>query len=428
MPTSISAFFGCLNCFSRKTDEVIIATPISYDGDSEGPEKLSRATNSPERTLQRLEKDSASVKTHAIPQIHKFLTNPALLVVAKGKYEVRESFSFPSLSHDGEVVIRTETVGLNPIDWKSVDYGFCLPDFPWITGREMAGTVERVGSEVTSLKVGQRVWTSKNSSSEHEMFTTTTLLITRPAQIVVRCFQKYVTVPQHTVLPIPSNISLEQASCLGVAGLTAAMSLWHWLQVSGSPTVESKTISDSGYLLIWGGSAVTGQFAIQIATLGGLKVIAVISAKMEGLARQLGAAHTIIRDGKSGDEIVSEIRAIAGDGITRGIDLVGTETASFCLKALSTTQRALFAPLAMLSSKADVPANISVETVEMKQFVLNEASKVYADALNRLIEQGKVVLPEMTVLQGGFEAVLDGLERVKRGDMAGKKMVVRLSL
>lgn len=206
------------------------------------------------------------------------------------------------------------------------------------------------------------------------------------------------------------------------------MSLWHWLQVSGSPTVESKTISDSGYLLIWGGSAVTGQFAIQIAALGGLKVIAVTSTKMEGLARQLGAAHTIIRDGKSGDEIVSEIRAIAGDGITRGIDLVGTETAGFCLKALSTTQRALFAPLAMLSSKADVPANISVETVEMKQFVLNKASRVYADALNRLIEQGKVVLPEITVLQGGFEAILDGLERVKRGDMEGKKMVVRFSL
>lgn len=178
MPTSISAFFGYLNCFSRKTDEVIIATTISCDGDSEGSEKLSRATNSPERTLQRLDNDSPSIKTYELPQSHKFPTNPALLVVAKGKYEVRESFSFPSLSHDGEVVIRTETVGLNPIDWKSVDYGFCLPDFPWITGREMAGTVERVGSEVTSLKVGQRVWTSKYPSTEHRMFTTTTLPIT----------------------------------------------------------------------------------------------------------------------------------------------------------------------------------------------------------------------------------------------------------
>lgn len=226
---------------------------------------------------------------------------------------------------------------------------------------------------------------------------------------------------------IPTNMSFEEAACLGVAGLTAAMSLWHWLEVSGSPTLESQTIPKTGYLLVWGGSTVTGQFAIQIAALEGLKVIAVTSAKTAELARKLGAAHTVIRDGKTGDEIVSEIRTIAGDEITRGIDLVGTETASLCLKALSSSQRVLFAPLAMLSSKTEVPQNISIETVEMKQFVLNKASMVYSEALNRLVEKNQLVLPEMTVLEGGLEMVLEGLERVKRGDMVGKKMVVRLS-
>lgn len=89
-------------------------------------------------------------------------TNTALLVVAKGRYEIRESYDFPTLNHDGEVIIRTRAVGLNPIDWKSVDYGFCLPEFPWITGREMAGVVEKVGAGVTTLQPGQRVWTSKS--------------------------------------------------------------------------------------------------------------------------------------------------------------------------------------------------------------------------------------------------------------------------
>jgi NADPH:quinone reductase-like Zn-dependent oxidoreductase len=81
--------------------------------------------------------------------------------VGKGKYEIEKSCPFPSLNHEGEVIIRATAVGLNPIDWKSVDYGFCLPEFPWITGREMAGVVEQVGAEVTGLKIGQRVWTSK---------------------------------------------------------------------------------------------------------------------------------------------------------------------------------------------------------------------------------------------------------------------------
>lgn len=205
------------------------------------------------------------------------------------------------------------------------------------------------------------------------------------------------------------------------------MSLWHWLEVAGSPAAETRTIPDSGYILIWGGSAVTGQFAIQIAAQAGLKVIAVTSTQTAPLAKRLGAEHAITRDGKTGEEIVSEIRGIAGDDITRGIDLVGPETASFCLKAFSKTQRVLFAPLAMLSSKTTVPDNVAVQTVEMKQFVLNESSAVYSHALNRLIEEGNLVLPEITVLDGGLDAILQGLERVKKGDMGGKKMVVRVS-
>lgn len=205
------------------------------------------------------------------------------------------------------------------------------------------------------------------------------------------------------------------------------MSLWHWLEVAGSPVPERRTLPESGYILIWGGSAVTGQFAIQIAAQAGLKVIAVTSSKTASLARSLGAHHVITRDGKTGDEIVSQIRAIAGDDINRCIDLVGTETASFCLQAVSQAQRVLFAPLAMISSKAVVPENVSVQTVEMKQFVLNESSKVYSLALNRLLEEDKLLLPEMTVMDGGLRAVLEGLERVKRGDMGGKKMVVRMS-
>jgi NADPH:quinone reductase-like Zn-dependent oxidoreductase len=57
-------------------------------------------------------------------------------------------------------VISNHATGLNPIDYKSVDYNFCLPEFPWVTGREMAGVVEAVGSAVTDVKVGDHVWTS----------------------------------------------------------------------------------------------------------------------------------------------------------------------------------------------------------------------------------------------------------------------------
>lgn len=225
---------------------------------------------------------------------------------------------------------------------------------------------------------------------------------------------------------IPADTTFEQAACLGVAGLTSAMSLWKWLQVPGSPKIETRTIPGSGYLLIWGGSTITAQFAIQIALLGGLKVIAVTSEKTKPLVDKLGASFVITRDRKSGEEIVKEIRAIGGDDITRCIDLVGTTTANHCLQALSKTKQALFAPLAMISKDAVVPANVKVETVEMKQFVMDPASGIYSLAFNRLVDEKKVTLPEIEIVSGGLSAIQGGLERLKRGDMAGKKMVVSM--
>jgi NADPH:quinone reductase-like Zn-dependent oxidoreductase len=242
------------------------------------------------------------------------------------------------------------------------------------------------------------------------------------------CFQQYVTVPCHTVCPIPDGIAFEEAACFGVAGLTAAMTLWHWLEVPGSPKVETSTISQSGCILIWGGSTITAQFAIQIAVLGGLKVIAVTSAKTKYIAEFLGATTVITRDGKTGEQIVGEIKASCPRGeetITRAIDLVGTETAQYCIQALSTSQPVLLAPLAMVSNDAIIPANVNVLTVEMKRFVLDPSSDVYARKFSQLVAEGRLVLPQIEVLHGGLQSVQKGLQRVKRGDMAGRKLVVR---
>jgi NADPH:quinone reductase-like Zn-dependent oxidoreductase len=175
------------------------------------------------------------------------------------------------------------------------------------------------------------------------------------------------------------------------------MTLWRWLGVPISPSSQS---TQEEYLLIWGGSTITGQFAIQIAQRCGIKILAVTSEKTSSLASTLGAT-VVTRDGKTGEEIVSEIQSIGGDNITRAIDLVGTTTAFYSLSALSSSKQCLFAPFAMISSKAIVPANISVETVEMKQFVLNPENRVYALELNRLVEEGNLVLPSIEVLEGG---------------------------
>lgn len=362
-------------------------------------------------------------------------TQQALIVTSKRVCRLDDSYPMPELQKEGEVMIRNYATGLNPVDWKMVEYGFCLPEFPWIVGREMAGIVERVSLDVTSLRLGDRVWTSRAHSIAFSSYIHTsrpTLIWNKGTYYRDRragCFQEFVTVPEHTVIPIPAGLSFESAACLGVGALTAAMTLWKWLGVPMTPPPRNSTVDSHRpeCILIWGGSTVTGQFAIQLSVRSGLEVIAVTSEKTATLARDLGATHVVTRNNKSDEIVLDEIHCLAGDRIIRGIDLVGPDTAALGLKALSKTSPSLFAPLAMISSSQSVPENIRIQTVEMKGFVLEESSRKWAMELNRLVESGELRLPQLETLEGGLERIEEGLMRIKRGDMEGKKIVVSMS-
>ncbi|KAK5323871.1 hypothetical protein LTR93_004655 [Exophiala xenobiotica] len=379
----------------------------------------------PERYLPHISKEATS-KVIGFPEDFqpKTLVNPplaaiatqtvergcghhqALVVTSTYRYEIRQ-IPTPTIEEPDEVMIETRAVGLNPIDWKSVDYKFCLPELPWVTGREMAGVVRKIGSQVKGLRPGDRVWTS-----------------TYYKKCKAGCFQQVVTVPQHTVLKIPAGISFESAASLGVPGLTAAMTLWHWLEV---PFTAEKGRRKSGdFILIWGGSTITGQFAIQLALESGLSVVAVTSSKTASLVRSLGADHVVTRDDKTDEMIVEEVRNTVGDRLTRAVDIVGPKTAAMAVKALSTSLPSAIAPLSFLPQDFVPPANVTVRNVEMKRFILDPTSKVYAERLNCLLKKRQVDIPALEILPGGLAAIPDGLSRVKRGDMQGKKLIVKV--
>jgi NADPH:quinone reductase-like Zn-dependent oxidoreductase len=282
----------------------------------------------------------------------------------------------------------------------------------------MSGVVSAVGSKVTSFTPGDKVWTQ-----------------TYYKDIRAGCFQEYVVVPAHTVLSIPSTVSFSSAACLGVAALTAGMTLWKWLNVpmasdtsseEGDDDEEEEQEKKDEWLLIWGGSAVTGQFATQFASQSGVKVITVNSASTAALSKSLGASHVVIRDNKTPEQLVSEIRAATAGNVTRAIDLVGSKTAALTLQAVSQTAKVDFAPLALMSKDTPIPDNVTAHTVEMKQFVLDASNGVYAEALDAMLESGSIVLPEIHLIEGGLEVVEASLDLLKKGDMKGKKMVVHL--
>jgi NADPH:quinone reductase-like Zn-dependent oxidoreductase len=326
------------------------------------------------------------------------------------RYEYELSSAPPPSIGEHEVLIRTKAVGLNPIDWKTVDFKFCMPSLPWINGRECSGVVEAVGAAVQSVSKGQRVWSSTYYKDRR-----------------AGCFQELVVAPEHTVIPLPNSIPFHEAACLGVGGLTAAMTLWRWFGIPAKRIRQTRSTSrDDRAILIWGGSTITGQFAIQLAVEAGLKVIAVASRRTRRRVLSLGAHHVIARDGRTLGDIASEIQQVGGDNIVFGIDLVSPQTAALGVACLSKSRPARFAPLAVPAPPIQAPRNVEIVNVEMKQFVLNPLSRIYALKLTEMVQQGRVRVPEIVVSSGGLRDVEAGLRRLKGGDMGGRKLVIEI--
>jgi NADPH:quinone reductase-like Zn-dependent oxidoreductase len=191
-------------------------------------------------------------------------------------------------------------------------------------------------------------------------------------------------------------------------------------QPTSQPTSNPKEV-----ILVWGGSTVTGQFAIQIAAQAGLEVIAVCSDSTADLVSGLGATFVVTYTAKTDFHIIGEILCLARGRLTKAIDLVGEKTARLVLQVIAACGTPIdFAPLAFMSSKDPVPANAIVKSVEMKQFVLDDDSEKYGAKLNDMIEQKTLKVPKLRLLHGGLGAVEQGLKRIKDGDLAGEKLVV----
>ena len=77
----------------------------------------------------------------------------ALIIPAAGAYFQVGTLDVPKPAA-GEVLVRVEVVGLNPVDWKIQQWGIIVAEYPAVVGCEVTGVVVEAGPEVTNLLVG----------------------------------------------------------------------------------------------------------------------------------------------------------------------------------------------------------------------------------------------------------------------------------
>lgn len=176
-----------------------------------------------------------------------------------------EDVDDPEVAADG-VLIRVRAASVNRADWYSVtgrpyvarlSTGLRRPKDARLGG-DFAGTVERVGVDVTDVRPGDDVFGGKTGAFAE--------------RIVVR----------NAVVTKPPSISFDQAAAIPTAGVTALQAIR-----------DHGGLQAGQHVLVNGASGGVGVFAVQIArALGGI-VTAVCSTANVEQARRLGAVDVV---------------------------------------------------------------------------------------------------------------------------------------
>lgn len=78
----------------------------------------------------------------------------AIVVLPQEKVAAITDVGVPKI-RDEWVLVKAKAVGLNPTDWRHIDWGYA--DAGATIGCDYAGIVEEVGSKVTKFKKGDRI-------------------------------------------------------------------------------------------------------------------------------------------------------------------------------------------------------------------------------------------------------------------------------
>lgn len=202
--------------------------------------------------------------------------------------------------HDVLIQVRATSMDRVDVYWREGSHGMRLRWPQHVGGRDIAGVVEVVGAEVTTVAVGDRVVASGE-----------------------RTHASMALAPAELTFPLPDGISFEAGGATPTSGRSAHQALIEKAQIQPGETV----------LVMAAGSGV-GSFGIQIARAMGCRVIATAgSADKRARAVELGAELAI--DHYS-DYIVAAVReATDGRGVNVVLDHVGTPVFAAAIRSLA---------------------------------------------------------------------------------------------
>lgn len=180
-----------------------------------------------------------------------------------------------------QVLIRVGSAGVNPVDtYIRMGLFAQLPSLPYTPGRDGAGIVEKLGSKVNNVKVGDRVFFSGASGS----------------------YAEYVACESQSVFSLADRLSFAQGAALGVPYFTAYRAMF----IKGKAKAGDK-------VLVHGASGAVGLAACQMAKAHGMTVVGTAGSPQGMELVKSNGAHFVFNHREKG-YLEEAAEAVGGDG------------------------------------------------------------------------------------------------------------------
>jgi NADPH:quinone reductase len=230
----------------------------------------------------------------------------------------------------GQVLVRIHAAGVNPYDTYMRTGTYAQkPSLPYTPGSDGAGVIEAVGSGVTKVKPGDRVYT---------------------ARTITGAYAEYALALEEQVHHLPGKISFSQGAGVWVPYGTAYHALIHSAKAHASETV-----------LVHGASGGVGSAAVQMARAMGLTVFGTAGTqKGIDLVKREGAQQ-VFDHSKAGYQ--EEILKTSGG---RGIDII--------LEMLANVNLAHDLKLLAIRGRVIVIGNRGEVTINARELMARRAS------------------------------------------------------
>ncbi|HYG34424.1 MAG TPA: NADPH:quinone reductase [Clostridia bacterium] len=263
-----------------------------------------------------------------------------------------------------QCLIKVAAVDVNPIDvYFRAGMVPAKLSFPFILGRDLAGTILEIGPGVKRFKAGDRVWCSNQGT------------VDRPGT-----FSEFAAVDERWLYRIPDGVSEEEAVAASLVGITAHLGL-----------LRNAKLKAGEVLFVNGGSGGVGSTVVQMAkTLGARVVTTAGSEEKVRICRELGADLAL---NYKAEDVDAAVRQFAPQGVNVWWETLREPNFERAIPLLSMRGRMVI--MAGRDAKPQFPVgSFYVKDCSLHGFAMFNASareqRAVAEDINQWLQEGKL--------------------------------------